>query len=181
MKKSQRVSKNLGLPPGFESLVREQVEGQIHAVVHDEVNRAEDIRYRQVKWMVAIVGVVGLSIFGTLARFLIQAAVDRSLNERVGKINAAMEFIQFYTITLKLDLGTSFSEEDKNAVMGYLRKAATNDEVRHDTRFMAALFQVTMAFAGANQAASIDELFGLFEKEILSSPVLVHALLRYYG
>lgn len=165
----------------MEQFVKEQIEVRLHQVVRSEVAREEEERFRQLRWLAAIVGLIGLGTFGTLASYVIEKTVDSRIEDKAGQISKAMGFIKFYTITLKLDLGTSFSQEDQDVIMSYLRKAAADNELRNSKEFHAALFQVTKAFASASQNASIDEIVSLFANEILNSPALVEALLHHYG
>lgn len=165
----------------IEELVASKVEGRLQALVHEEVGKEEERRYRQIKWFIAFVGVVGLGTFGTLANYLIEKAVESRLEAKTGNISESMEFMRFYTITLKLDLGTSYSSEEKDAVMTYLRSAAKLDRIRHSKEFLAGLTRVSKAFAASNQSSALDEVFAIYEREVLASPTLVESFLHHYG
>ncbi len=154
---------------------------KLPSIVHEEVSREEERRYRQIKWFVAFIGVVGLGTFGTLANYLIEKAVDSRIEAKAGNISESIDYMRFYTVTLKLDLGTSYSNEEKDVVMTYLRSAAKVDRIRHSKEFLAALTRVAKAFASSSQSAALDEVFSLYEKEVLSSPTLVEAFLHHYG
>lgn len=169
------------LPRDFDDIVRDAVQDRMGAMIHEEVGREEERRYRQLRWLVAFVGVVGLGTFGTLSNYLIEKAVESKLEARTGNISESLDFARFYTLTLKLELGTEFSPDDRDAIMSYLRKAAGKGDIRQSPEFRAGLFQVTRAFAAANQAPSLDEIFSLFQREVLASPPLVESLLHHYG
>ena len=162
-------------------LIASEVASRLQPLVHEEVGREEERRYRQIKWFIAFVGIVGLGTFGTLANYLIEKAVESRLEAKAGNISESMEFMRFYTITLKLDLGTSYSSEEKDAVMTYLRSAAKLDRIRHSKEFLAGLTRVAEAFAASSQASALDEIFAMYEREVLASPTLVESFLHHYG
>lgn len=165
----------------IERYIRDRTKLEVDAAVQTAVSEEEERRFRQIKWLIALVGLVGLGTFGTLSNYLIEKAVDSRLEARTGNISDTMDLIRFDSVALKLELGDSFSPEDRTAVMTYLRKAAQNERVRHTPEFNSALVQVTKAFGAAGQSASIDEIFQLYEREILSSDSLVEILLNHYG
>jgi hypothetical protein len=162
-------------------VLRRYVDSRVRDLVGEEVSREEEKRFKQLQRFIAIVGLIGLGTFGTLSNYLIEKAVDSRLESRTGRISESLDFLRFATIVTKLELGTSFTPYDRDAVMNFLRRASKNDDVRLSSEFSGALFQVTRAFASANQAASIDEIFTLFEREIVASNELVEALLHHYG
>ena len=149
--------------------------------VRREVSVQEDIRFRQLRWFLILAGLIGLGTFGTLANYLIEKAVENRFEKKTEKISRALDFSKFYTIALKVDMGDSFSQPDLDAIKSFLRKVEKDSEVRHWPEFLAALLQVAKSFASAGQSASIDELFSMYEREILSAPSLVEPLLRHYG
>lgn len=175
------LNKPADLSDEAEKYIRERVELEVSSTVPGSVAREEERRFRQLKWLIALVGLGGLGTFGTLSNYLIEKAVDGRLEARTGNISDSLEFIRFNSIALKLDLGTSFSKEDRNAVMTYLRRTATNDRVRHTSEFNAALVQVMRSFAQAGLSSSIDEVFQLYERDLLTSDTLVEILLHHYG
>lgn len=158
-----------------------EIEKNIVPRIYEIVQKEEEKRFRQFKWFAAFLGLIGLGTFGTLANYLIEKAVETQVEIHTGNISEAIEFSKFFTITLKLDLGKRFSTEDVDAIMTYLRKVATINRVRHSKQFLAALSQVADSFVSAGQSASIDEIFSIYEREVLSSPILVEALLHHYG
>jgi len=171
----------IALEPEVEVFIRERIKREVPPTVLEAVRQEEEKRFRQLRWFVALVGLVGFGTFGTLSNYLIEKAVDSKIEARTGQISDSLDFVRFTRTSLKLELGRSFTVEDKNAVMGYLRRAAKNERVRHTTEFLAALTQVTQAFVSAGQSASIDEIFLLFEQETLGSQALVESLLHHYG
>ncbi|WP_299235244.1 hypothetical protein [uncultured Halomonas sp.] len=164
-----------------EDKIRRIVESRMHPIIRDEIAHEESQRFRQIKWIIAFVGIVGLGTFGTLANYLIEEAVDSKLENRAGKINEALGFIKFQALANKLELNTSFSDKDRDAIMNYLRDVQSNDDQRHSAEFLAALHQVTSSFASASQSAQLDEIYAIYRSEILSEPVLVESLLHHYG
>lgn len=164
-----------------EKYIRERIALEVDSAVHSAVALEEDRRFRQLRWLIALVGLVGLGTFGTLSNYLIEKAVDGRLEARTGNISDSLEFIRFNSVVLKLDLGTSFTTEDRKAIMSYLRRVATNERVRHTEEFNAALVQVMKSFTQAGLASSIDEIFQLYERELLATDTLVEILLHHYG
>lgn len=164
-----------------EDKIRRIVESRMHPMIRDEIAHEESQRFRQIKWIIAFVGIVGLGTFGTLANYLIEEAVDSKLENRAGNINEALNFIKFQTLANKLELNASFSDKDRDAIMNYLRDVESNDDQRHSAEFLAGLHQVTSSFASASQSAQLDEIYAIYSSEILSEPILVESLLHHYG
>ena len=171
----------VNLDEEVEALITKRVEKEVRDKLEQAVAQEEDKRFRQMKWFVGLVGLVGLGTFGTLSNYLIEKAVESKLEGRTGNISDSLDFVRFSSVSLKLELGTSFSNSDREAVMGYLRRASKNERVRHTPDFMAALTQVTRAFVSAGQSGSIDEIFALYEQETLSQNDLVENLIHHYG
>ena len=165
----------------MQKFIEKSVEQQLRAAVTKEVTEQEDAHLKQLKWFIAFVALVGLGTFGTLAKYIIEKAVESGLERRTDRISQGLAFSRFYTIALKLDLADSFSQPDVDAVMNYLRKVEKNSDVRHSPEFLAALLQVAISFTRAGQSASMDELFQIYEREILSTRHLVQPLLHHYG
>lgn len=161
--------------------VRETVGSSVREAVPAVVATEEERRFSQFKWIVALIGLVGLGTFGTLSNYLIEKAVDGRLEARTGNISDALDFIRFNSIALKLDLGASFSVEDRTSILNYLRRSAKNDRVRYSAEFNAALVQVMKSFTEAGQSSSINEILQLYEREILTSDTLVEILVHHYG
>lgn len=165
----------------LEDLISRKIERQVRETIEHVVPKEEEKRFRQLKSFVGLVGLVGLGTFGTLSNYLIEKAVESKLERRTGNISDSLEFVRFYTLTMKLELGTSFSNTDKEAIMSYLRKASKNENIRHSREFLAALEQVTKAFVSAGQSGQIDEIFSLYEQETLSTNGLIENLIHHYG
>lgn len=165
----------------IERMVVEKIEERLVPLVQEEVSRDGERRYRQYRWFAAFIGAIGLGTFGTLANYLIEKAVESRIEAKAGNISESIDYMRFYTMTLKLDLGTSYSTDEKDIVMTYLRSSSKNDRVRHSKEFLAGLTRIAKAFASSNQSAALDEVFALYEKEVLASPVIVESFLHHYG
>jgi hypothetical protein len=165
----------------LDKAVQRSVDEQLHTAVVKEVTAQEDVRFKQIRWFIAIVGLIGLGTFGTVAAYVIEKVVDTRLERRTNNITQTVALSRFYMMAVKLDIGQSFSQDDVDAIMNYLRKVEKNSELRHSPEFLTPLLQVAKSFVSAGQTASIDELFHLYEREILAAPQLVQALLYHYG
>lgn len=161
--------------------VESYLDRELEGLVHEKVKVEEEQRFRQLKWIVIFLGVVGLGSMSTLANYFIEKAVDERITRAAGNISDSIEFSKFFTVTLKLELGTQFSQEDVDLIMNYLRKVEKKPEIRLSKEFRAALYQVTKSFTSAGQSSSLDEIFKMYEREIISSPTLVSPLLHHYG
>jgi hypothetical protein len=136
-----------------------------------------DRRFRQLKWIVALAGLIGLGTFGTLANYLIQQAVDL----RAGRVTQTMNMLRVNMLAMKLDIAKSFTREESSSVMALLRTIAHNDEAKSLPDFPVTLTKVVLAFSAADLNANVDQLFELFPSEILASPSMVETLLNHYG
>lgn len=166
--------------PQFKAYTDSELKAIVHPLVLEAVRAEVGRRSRQFRWIGAVVGVIGLGTIGTLVNFLVDTSVRNQIEERTGNISDAIEFARLQTIALKLELKSSFSDQEANAIMKFLRKLKSNDGRTSDD-FLSILSQVTISFDGAGQTAQIDEIFSLFETEILSTPILVEVLLHHYG
>lgn len=164
-----------------EQFICSEIGKNLRAVVTEEVAREEARKYGQFKWIIAFLGVVGIGTFGTLGNMIIDKVVDAKLESRIGPISESFEFIKLSNMASQLESAKSFSKDDKDAIMEYLRKTAKNDRIRNQKDFHSALLKVVEAFVSAEQSAPIDEIFNLYEREILLSTGLVQALLHHYG
>lgn len=117
MSNVQRVE----LSDDVERYIRERLEIEVNEAVPSIVIKEEDRRFSQLKWLVALVGVVGLGTFGTLSNYLIEKAVDSKLEAKTGNITDALDFLRFNSLSQKLESGTSFSRQERAAIMTYLR------------------------------------------------------------
>lgn len=164
-----------------EQLISRSLDLKLKPLVQNEVMLQEEKRFTRLSWLLAIIGLVGLGTFGALTNTIIEKTVENRLEKRTGNITSALEFSKFYLLTLKLEIGESFTQPQVNAIMSYLRKIETDSEVRHSPEFVSALNQVMISFTAASQSASLDELFKGYEQEILSAPTLVQPLIHHYG
>lgn len=165
----------------IERYIRERVELEVSETAPRIVAVEEDKRFSQLKFLIALISVVGLGTFGTLSNYLIEKAVDSKLEAKTGNISDAIDFLRFSSYSLKLEVGTSFSAEDRTAIMAYLRKASKSERVRYRPEFIASLTEVLKSFASAGQDSSINEIVELYEKELLNSNAVVEILLHHYG
>lgn len=157
------------------------LDAMIRERVHDEVVQEEDKRFRQLRAFVAVVGLVGLGTFGTLSSYLIEKAVDTQIRNRAGEISDEIHFLRFARLSERMERESSFSDADRDAAMTYLRSAAEKPLIRQNPEFVINLFQVMHSFVSAGLSPYVDELFQLYEREILGSAPLTESLLHHYG
>lgn len=178
---SDPTSSTTPLTSEMESLICKEIRKSLRSFVSEEVAREEDRKYRHLKWLIAIVGLVGLGTFSTLVNTFIEKTVESRVESRIGPISEAFEFYNLSTMATQIETSKAFSDEDKDSIMDYLRATAKNDRVRSKKEFRAALVKVAGSFASAEQSAAIDEIYQLYENIILNSPELVEILLHHYG
>src|SRR5262245_30515076 len=125
----EAVAKAAGQPvnigsPSLNATIQHIIEERLDGVIQAKVSKEEERRFRQLRWVVVLIGLIGLGTFGTLANYLIQEAVDR----RAGHVKQSLDMLRVNMLALKLDISDSFSVEDSNAVMLLLHKIAGNQE-----------------------------------------------------
>lgn len=156
-----------------EKVVAEEVPNLVHQVVLKE----EERRFRQLKWIVAFIGLIGLGTFGTLATFMIEKAVDM----KAGGIREYLELTRINALALKLTVGKSFSSGERDEAMALLMRIAKSPSVKSSPDVKAALSDVLRSFTSAGLEAEVDQLFNTYGDEILVSGVSSEILLHHYG
>lgn len=166
---------------GVEVLIEAELVRRLEPMIKEAVVREEEARFRQFKMIVAFIGLIGLGTFGTLANLLIEKAVDSRIEKSTGNISQALDFLKFSTAARMIELDDSFSQDEVDSALAYLRETAHNRDVRFSKKFRTALVPLVTSLAAADKAAPINEIFVTYEREILTSQTLVEALLHHYG
>lgn len=157
--------------------LQEQVAHELEATIHEKIQAEEDRRFRQLKWIVAFIGLIGLGTFGTLANYFIEKTVDA----RAGHLRTTLELSEVHLLALRIEFKDSFARDDSDHLMALLRRVATNPQIRDTRQFRSTLESVVGAFVAANMGPQLDELFELFDPQLLEKPELVQSLLHHYG
>jgi hypothetical protein len=163
------------------ALLKEDIEKAVSELapqlVQEAVTKEEERRFRQLKWIAAFIGVVGLSAFGAVANLMIESVVDA----KAGNIREALELTRINSLALKLELSDSFTSEDKEQAMTLLTRIAALPDVKasRDVRF--ALGDILRSFTAAELTAEVDSLFKVYQDDILTTGLSSEILLRHYG
>jgi hypothetical protein len=164
-----------------EKMIETEISIRLEPLVHSKIEQEEEVRFRQLKWVIVFIGLIGLGTFGTLANYLIEKAVDERIERSTENISQTLDFMKFYTASVKVELGSSYTKKEADLIMNYLRRSRDNSDIRYSEEFLAALYQVANSFVSAGQSATIDEIFTMYEREVLASPELVSAFTHHYG
>lgn len=157
--------------------IRASVEAQLPGLVHQAVSQEEERRFRQIKWIVVFLGLIGLGTFGTLATFIVEKAVDA----KAGSIKEALELTRINGLALKLRVEKSFSETERDEVVALLKRIAKIPALKSSAEVKLALGNILQRFTSAGQQAHIDEIFIAYQDEILVDGISTEVLLHHYG
>jgi len=160
-----------------EALVKAEVGKNLRDIVGEEVDKAEDKRFKQLK-IFAFIGLTG--VFG-ICSYLVDKTLSYKLDQRVGQMAASLELTRFFHMATKLDYKTNIPPTEISEIMRFLRKGANEDRIRGHPDLGPCLSHILYNFVSYDMTAEIDEIFKLYEKEILTSPGLVETLLHHYG
>jgi hypothetical protein len=165
------------LSPEIAKEIQEEITLILDRKVHEAVKHEEEKRFRQLKWLVAILGVVGLGTFGTLG----SQYIDKAIDSRAGNIKDQISLNRVHLLAVKLDLENSFSPEDSREAMNLLRRLSENKGMRQEKDFLSSLIDILKAFAAADQNEQILEIVELFKPELYGSGSAVEVLLNHFG
>ena len=165
----------------IERIVEQEVNRKLDSMVHSAVAKEEDVRFRQLKWILVALGVVGFGSFGTLASYIIEKAVDARIESATGGISTRLEILGIQVAASDLEDDDGITIEGLDSIMNYLRESEDKDGVRKSKEFLALLQQSVQMITAADKTAAADEVFGMYETEILSSPSMVELMLHHYG
>lgn len=164
-----------------QSATRDEIERlvgvRLPELVHQAVAKEEERRFRQLKWIAAFIGVVGLGTFGTLATFMVEKVVDA----KAGNIKETLELTRINGLALKLNIGKSFSPNDRDEAMALLIRISKSPTVKASQDVRSALSDVLRSFTSAGLEAEVDQLFVAFQDEVLANGLSSEILLHHYG
>jgi len=167
----------VGTPNDWREEIRKVIAIQIPDLVEQSVAKEEERRFRQLKWVVAFIGLVGLGTIGTLGNL----AIDKAVDAKAGNIRETLELTKINSLALKINLSKGFSPDDRDDAVALLSRIAEIPAVKRSTEVRSALGDVLRSFAGAGLSAEIDKLFKEYEDEILANGLSTEILLHHYG
>ncbi len=159
----------------------EYIDLKLEPLVNQAVKAEEEVRYRQLKWIVVFVGVVGVGTFVTLTNYLIKDAVEDAVEEQIGFAGEQLEIGIAFTMATKIAISAEVPPEDVRFMMTFLEKAANNDKLKASYNFTPLLIQVAQSLVSAGLSRELDKLVVLFETEVLRIGELTEAFLHHYG
>lgn len=149
------------------------IEKKIHEAIQFEENR----RFRQLKWIIAGLGLLGAGTFGTIATVY----VDRAIDARIGQLTDQASLFRFLAMASQLSSGAQLSDEQKNGVMKLMKRIAENKEMRDSPDTSLAVVDVFKRIVDTDDAESANVIFELFKPQILSSKRGIQSALHHYG
>lgn len=129
---------------------------------------------------------IGVQFDGTEKRLV------ESINSRFSDISQKVEFaidtaqneglyLQFANMAGTISEGQSFTNEERDNVIGLLRRIHTSGTYTDRPEFPSLLEKVIDAFAGADIGLFIDQIVELFEAEMTESQGITLTLIQHYG
>jgi len=178
----------------IKEIVDTMLERRLKQDVKGYINDAVNQQIQSFQWILALLGLGGLTLVVTLINKTLKEMVTQKVEERSNDITQALEFLKFNTSTTKIHLGldlaeavkdmsitNSITDSDLEGILSYLRKIEPASQFRHTAEFRSGLLD-TMRFLTANtQSAFIDELFDKYQAEIFQDSKLLTRLLNHYG
>lgn len=164
-----------------EALVKTEVDRKLQGILRDEISKEVGWKYGHLKWFVSTIALVGMSALGLIGYNLVYTIVDAQMNARVGKVTDSLELMRFLNIAQAVDYKKGIPRVAIDEVMRFLRQAEKENRIRDEQDFRFYLYNIVHNFVSSDMTAEIDEIFKLYESEVLQTPELVHALLHHYG
>jgi hypothetical protein len=164
-------------PSDLKDLIWDAISEVAPELVHQSVAKEEERRFRQLKWVVLFIGLIGLGTFGTLATFVIEKAVDA----KAGGIKETLELTRINGLALKLDNGKSFATNERDEAMALLMRISKHPTLKTAPDVRTTLSSILKSFTAAGLSAEIDQLYGAFGPEILVDGLSTEILLHHYG
>jgi len=149
------------------------IEKKIHEAIQFEENR----RFRQLKWIIAGLGILGAGTFGTIATVY----VDKAIDARIGQLTDQASLFRFMAMAGQFSSGAKLSDEQKSGVMKLMKRIAENKEMKDSPETSLAVVDVFKRIVETNDAESANVIFELFKPQILSSNRGIQAALHHYG
>lgn len=149
--------------------------------VEERISQRESRRFRSLYALVGIVSFVGIGVIAQLVDFYATKAVDSRIERSKQEYESAKAFAQLLALATKLDISTSFSHTDRDAVMRLLAVAKTNKQLRGEPVFDALLEKIVDSFTSSNNAWFVNTIFDDYKEECLRVPGLVETLLQHYA
>lgn len=144
--------------------------------IHDAVKYEEEKRFRQLKWITVVLGLLGVGTLGTVATYY----VDRAIEARTEQLTDQAALFRFLAMANTLEQGRGLSDESRQGLFKLMRRLADNRDLRDSTDVALAVNSIFWELVNAEDVA-VDQVFELFEKQILSSKSGIQAALRHYG
>ena len=114
----------------------------------------------------------------------VRAETSRVMRDQVDDLRTDLrtevDYQRLNTLALSLDLKDSFANTERDAVMDLLRRLK-GTEVTQRSDFQEVLRKIVFSFKAADQSEQIDEVDDIVGESLLSSPIMVEALINHYG
>lgn len=149
----------------------------IEKKIHEAIQFEEDRRFRQLKWIIVGLGILGAGTLGTIATVY----VDKAIDARIGQLTDQASLFRFMAMAGQLSNGAKLSDEQKSSVMKLMRRIADNKDLRDAPDTSLAVVDVFKRIVQTNDAESASTIFELFKPQILSSQRGIQSALHHYG
>lgn len=163
--------------------VGQYLERELKMLVHEKVQVEEELRFRQLKWIVIFIGLIGLSSITTLLNFMIDQSVQTQTRKVNDDIKEALDYFNFVVASFTFgDQDRTASQAKAGALTGSLKKLKENSNKHTSSpEFKMVLYQLINSLNFMGQSSGIDQIFSLYREDIILTPYLVELLLRHYG
>lgn len=186
---SSMLSKN-----EIRDIVDTMLERRLKLDVKGYINDAVNGQVQSFQWILALLGLGGITLVVTLVNKTLEDMVTQKLEERSNNITQALDFLKFTTSTTKIHLGLdiaeavkdmritqSITDSDVEAILSYLRRIDPASQFRHTAEFRSGLLDTMRFLTIQTRSAFIDELFDKYQAEIFQDAQLLTNLLNHYG
>jgi len=150
---------------------------QLDKRIHEAVKFEEEKRFRQLKWITVVLGLIGVGTLGTIATFY----VDRAIEARAGQLTDQAALFRFLAVASSMKDGSRLSDEERIGMFRLMRRLSENKELRDSPDVSQAVNEIFKRLVSIGDDATLEEVFALFERQIISSRRGIQAALHHYG
>lgn len=149
----------------------------IEKKIHEAIKFEEDRRFRQLKWIIVGLGILGAGTLGTIATVY----VDKAIDARIGQLTDQASLFRFMAMADQFRSGAKLSDEQKGGVMRLMKRIAENKELRDSPETSLAVVDVFKRIVDTDDAESASTIFELFKPQILSTERGIQSALHHFG
>lgn len=167
----------------------ETIEATLGAVLDEKVQplidakfrAADERRFRQLTFIISLLSLIGVGAFYFLISYTAERAVDKRIGVQTTRLNDAVALSEFSIRASKIDEADSFSDEDAEFLMGFLREHSQGSDIPQLDGFNLAFDKTVGSFVSADRSSDISEILDLYPNHASSNVNTLRQILHHLG